>query len=233
MDILIDVVLPVVFIIVGVALIWLIFELIATVKRVRSKVTTTLDTLNPALENVRELTDELKPAVEGVDPLVQRLTLTVDAANLEIMRLDAILEDVTQVTDAAQKATAAVEGITNAPMDVMTSVTQKVRAHIKAPGASKESRELGAKKISQDEQNVLSGENGPVVQLTNAAIEAAAEVVAQQHQQRQQSQQEPLNQHDQASHDIAQEIANDYEAAQQAAIDQLASQEITQNNQAV
>jgi uncharacterized protein YoxC len=185
MDILIDIVLPAVFIVVGIALIWFVIELVVTLRRTRAQVGQTLDTLNPTLENVKQLTDELKPVVQNVDPLVQRVTLTVDAANLEIMRLDEILEDVSQITDAAQKATAAVEGITSAPMDVVTGVTKKVRAKIKPSYASKESRELGDKKVAEgSEGTTQSGAQNPVAQLADAAIDAASEVIAEQRERR-------------------------------------------------
>lgn len=56
---------------------------------------------------MNEIAEEAKPAVGRVDPLVERLSLTVDAANLELMRVDQILEDVTQITDSVSKAAGA------------------------------------------------------------------------------------------------------------------------------
>lgn len=53
-----------------------------------------------------------------VDPLVERLSLTVDAANLELMRVDQILEDVTQITDSVSKAAGAVDTVTERPRSI-------------------------------------------------------------------------------------------------------------------
>jgi hypothetical protein len=104
------------------------------------------------------------------------------------MRLDEILEDVSQITDAAQKATAAVEGITSAPMDVVTGVTKKVRAKIKPTYASKESRELGEKKVTEGGEGTArisrAGDQNPIAQLADAAIDAASEVISEQRERR-------------------------------------------------
>ena len=72
--------------------------------------------------------------------------MTVDAANLEIMRLDQILEDVSEITDSASNAVGAVETVTNAPMEIMNNVTSKVRDKLKAKRASDESVALGEAK---------------------------------------------------------------------------------------
>ena len=74
------------------------------------------------------------------------MSLTVDAANLEIMRLDQILEDVGEITDSASNAVGAVETVTNAPMEIMNNVTSKVRDKLKTKRASDESVALGEAK---------------------------------------------------------------------------------------
>ena len=79
-----------------------------------------------------------------VDPLVERLSLTVDAANLELMRVDQILEDVTQITDSVSKAAGAVDTVTSAPIDLVNSLTRKLRSKFKPRYASDESVSLGA-----------------------------------------------------------------------------------------
>ena len=79
-----------------------------------------------------------------VDPLVERLSLTVDAANLELMRVDQILEDVTQITDSVSKAAGAVDTVTSAPIDLVNSLTGKLRSKFKPRYASDESVSLGA-----------------------------------------------------------------------------------------
>ena len=96
------------------------------------------------LARVNEIAEEAKPAVGRVDPLVERLSLTVDAANLELMRVDQILEDVTQITDSVSKAAGAVDTVTSAPIDLVNSLTGKLRSKFKPRYASDESVSLGA-----------------------------------------------------------------------------------------
>ncbi len=102
------------------------------------------DQIDPLLTRVNEIAEEAKPAVGRVDPLVERLSLTVDAANLELMRVDQILEDVTQITDSVSKAAGAVDTVTSAPIDLVNSLTGKLRSKFKPRYASDESVSLGA-----------------------------------------------------------------------------------------
>ena len=97
--------LPVVYVVVGVFLVWLIAELALTMRRTRKTVAEVQKQVEPVIANVERITTELEPAVQSVkaitaqleptvakvDPLLDRVTLTVDAANLEIMRVDQIL----------------------------------------------------------------------------------------------------------------------------------------------
>ena len=122
----VDIALPVIYVLVGAVLVWFVVELALTIRSTRStiddahkeltptlknveKITAQVDPLiahvdalvtdqiDPLLTRVNEIAEEAKPAVGRVDPLVERLSLTVDAANLELMRVDQILEDVTQI----------------------------------------------------------------------------------------------------------------------------------------
>ena len=81
MDI-INAALPVVFIIVGIALIWFVVELAITVRKARTTIDEVKQEVQPIIANANELTESVKPAVAKVDPLVERVQLTVDAANL-------------------------------------------------------------------------------------------------------------------------------------------------------
>ena len=148
----VDIALPVVYVLVGAVLVWFVVELALTIRSTRSTIddahkelTPTLqnvekitaqvgpliahvdalvtDQIDPLLTRVNEIAEEAKPAVGRVDPLVERLSLTVDAANLELMRVDQILEDVTQITDSVSKAAGAVDTVTSAPIDLVNSLT--------------------------------------------------------------------------------------------------------------
>ncbi|MEC4273540.1 DUF948 domain-containing protein [Adlercreutzia sp. R25] len=169
----VNIALPVVYVLVGAVLVWLVVELALTIRSTRStiddahneltptlknveKITAQVDPLvanvntlvteqvNPLLAKVNEIAEEAKPAVGRVDPLVERLSLTVDAANLELMRVDQILEDVTQITDSVSKAAGAVDTVTSAPIDLVNSLTGKLRNRFKPRYASDESVGLGA-----------------------------------------------------------------------------------------
>ena len=140
------VVLPIVYVVLGVALVWFVIELVITVRKTRTTVDKMKEQIDPTLESVQCITKSLEPTMDKVDPLVDRVSLTVDAANLEIMRLDQILEDVSDITDSASNAVGAVEAATNAPMEIMNNVTSKVREKLKSKHASDESVALGEAK---------------------------------------------------------------------------------------
>ena len=89
------------------------------------------------LGEARDALEKVKPALDRVDPLMERLTLTVDAANLEIMRVDQILEDVNTISGNVSKATESLDTITSVPLDAISSVTGKIRQKI-APFMQKE-----------------------------------------------------------------------------------------------
>lgn len=140
------VILIAVFVVVGVALVFLLLELTKFVKTTNNTVAGMKEKLDPVLDNVQEMTDSIKPAVAKIDPMVDRLQLTLDAVNLEMMRVDEILEDVSQITDSASSATAAVDNITNAPAKAVASVATRVRSALGVKSASSVSTELGEKK---------------------------------------------------------------------------------------
>ena len=91
----INMILTVVFICVGIALIVFLIELVRTVRSARTTIDNVQKQLEPTLAHVEQITNEIKPAIAKVDPLMDRVSLTIDAANLEMMRVDQILEDVT------------------------------------------------------------------------------------------------------------------------------------------
>ncbi|WP_165062789.1 DUF948 domain-containing protein [Adlercreutzia sp. ZJ154] len=138
MDIL-NMILPIVYIVVGVALIWFVVELALTIRKTRSTVEDMQKQIEPTLANVEQLTSDAKP-------LVERVSLTVDAANLEIMRVDEILQDVSSITGTASKTVTAVDNVTSAPLDLVSSFTNKVRDKFAPKRASDISKEIGEAK---------------------------------------------------------------------------------------
>lgn len=137
-----NMILPIVYIVVGIALIWFVVELAITIKKARSVVVDVQKQIEPTLDNVQQLTDDAKP-------LVERVSLTVDAVNLEIMRIDEILQDVDSITGTASKAVTTVDNVTSAPLDLMNSLTQKVRDKLSPKRASDISKEMGEAKAEE------------------------------------------------------------------------------------
>lgn len=206
----VDIALPVIYVLVGAVLVWFVVELALTIRSTRStiddahkeltptlknveKITAQVDPLiahvdalvtdqiDPLLTRVNEIAEEAKPAVGRVDPLVERLSLTVDAANLELMRVDQILEDVTQITDSVSKAAGAVDTVTSAPIDLVNSLTGKLRSKFKPRYASDESVSLGA---AADASTAAKAGRAPergatVADAVSAMGDAARAVVAE------------------------------------------------------
>lgn len=141
-----DIAVPVVYVLVGIALIWFLVELVKFLRNTTKTVTDMKAQLDPTLVHVENITAALEPVVARVDPLVERVSLTIDAANLEIMRVDQILENVTDITESVSSATDAIDTAANAPMKFVNSATEKVRGVFKARKASDESIALGSGK---------------------------------------------------------------------------------------
>lgn len=127
-----------------IALAYFLVSLIKTIKATMTKVDPLMDETKEVLgeakvtlSEVRDALDKTKPALDRIDPLMERLTLTVDAANLEIMRVDQILEDVNTITGNVSKATESIDTITSVPLDALSTVTGKIREKI-APLMQKE-----------------------------------------------------------------------------------------------
>ncbi len=148
----VSMVLPIVYVLVGAALVWLIVELVMTVRRARKTVDDLQKQVEPTLANVERITASLEPVVAKADPLVERVSLTVDAANLELMRVDQILEDVSEITDSVSSAVEAVDTVANVPMDIVNNVASRVRGALKSRRASDESISLGKEKAKQAAQ---------------------------------------------------------------------------------
>lgn len=168
-----DIILPIVYAVVGLALVWLVVELVVTVRKVRGKAVTAIDELEPTVKNIEAMVGDIQPTVKKIDPLVDRVTLTVDSVNLEMMRVDEILEDVSQMTGAVSKTLTAVDNVTSAPVDIVNSVTKKVRSKFRPKYASDESVAAGLKEGSGQKTN-------PLADFADTAIDAAGEAFKEQ-----------------------------------------------------
>lgn len=159
--------LPAVFVLVGIALVWLILELVSTARKTRKTIADLETQLTPTLQSVERITASLEPVASKVDPLVERVSLTVDAANLEMMRVDKILENVSEVTDTVSSTVQAVDEVTSAPLDVVSSLTGRIRSVLKPnKAASAQSIGLGEQKSAEDQ---VQPRKGVVVQKVEDA----------------------------------------------------------------
>lgn len=181
----VNIALPVVFILVGAALVWLVIELVMTVRKTRKTVSEIQKQVEPTLGSIERITASLEPVAAKVDPLVERVSLTVDAANLEIMRIDQILEDVGEITDSVSSAVDVVDTVTSAPMEMVNSVTTRVRNLFKSQHASEESVALGEMKANDAKaadvfKNVVKGS----AHAAEAALADQRVHMAEQHTER-------------------------------------------------
>lgn len=91
-----DILKTIVLIVIGIALIWLLVEIALIVRRMRVQ-------LEPTLVNVKNITTSIEPAMGKVNPLLERVLLLLDTVNLELMRVDRVLEPVGAIANAPVK----------------------------------------------------------------------------------------------------------------------------------
>lgn len=146
----VNMILMIVYIVVGVALVWFVVELALTIRKARGTVDDMQKQLEPTLTNVQQLTDDAKPIVE-------RLSLTVDAVNLELLRVDDILQDVGGIAGTASKAVNTVDNVASAPLDIVNSLTRRVRDRFTPRRASDISKEMGETKAQENVDDAVLG----------------------------------------------------------------------------
>jgi len=103
---------------------------------------------DPTLANVEQITTDLTPALAKVEPLMDRVQLTIDTVNLEMMRVDQILENVSEISDTASSAVAAVDNVTNAPINLVNNMATKVKGVLKPKNASDETLKLEEQRVA-------------------------------------------------------------------------------------
>lgn len=69
----------------------------------------------------------IKDMQTKLNPLMDRGTLTIDAVNLEIMRVDQLMEDLSGVTANLQKTTGQVDNVVSAPANLVGNLAGKIR----------------------------------------------------------------------------------------------------------
>lgn len=95
--------------------------------KILKKTETTMDEVNGLVEKSNK---ELQPVLERIDPMMEKATLSIDTLNLELLRVDAILEDVESLTNAADQTVTSVEKVAAMPTDAVAGIAERVRGKI-------------------------------------------------------------------------------------------------------
>ena len=109
------------------ALIWLVIEAALTVRSARNTITELSERVEPTLAHVEQITESLKPAIDRLDPLIERASLTVDSVNLELMQIDKILSDTSNITGTASGAVQKISDVANAPANLASEAADKLK----------------------------------------------------------------------------------------------------------
>lgn len=137
----------------------------------------TMDHVSKLAEQAEE---ELTPTLKRIDPLVDRAELTVDTINLELLRVDSILEDVEQVTDVAGKTADTVNAVTAAPTEAVVSLVDRVRGALGSKRKNKAKAERFVYPIGSGEQRQGTPEKEPkAAEEPEETIEQAAQHIAE------------------------------------------------------
>lgn len=140
-------------------------EIIRTVRQVRKTVAELAPALNDTVARVNKSLETLEPSLMRIEPLVERISLTVDAVNLEIMRADQILADVADVTELAAGTMKKVSGVTDAPLNLLASATDRLRGVFVDKKAEKDASQA----IASNEQQPAAWNGAGAAPLSEAA----------------------------------------------------------------
>jgi hypothetical protein len=74
--------------------------------------------------SLRTLSDNLDTRLV---PLIEKADVTVDALNIELLRVDAIVTRFEEISDAVESTSRTVQGVANAPVEIVTDIADRVR----------------------------------------------------------------------------------------------------------
>jgi hypothetical protein len=74
--------------------------------------------------SVRRLSDDLDARAV---PLLDKADVTIDALNAELLRVDVIVTRIEEVTDRVESTSRTVQGVANAPGEIVTDIADRVR----------------------------------------------------------------------------------------------------------
>ena len=129
--------LQIVLVVLALAGVWALIELALVLRRARGTVDAldkTVAELNGTLEEARRVVakldgvvDELQPAISQVEPLLKQADIAVEALSADLVEVNGVLRDVSQVTGAAGAASGAVSGIADAASEKVQKLFGRAR----------------------------------------------------------------------------------------------------------
>ena len=118
-----------------VAGVWAVVELALVFRRTRGTVDTldktmgklndTIDDVRPVINKLDETVENLQPAIQQVEPLHQRSTIAVEALSADLIEVNGVLRDVSQITGGVSTASGAMSNIAGAATEKVQKLFNK------------------------------------------------------------------------------------------------------------
>lgn len=118
-----------------VAGVWAVVELALVFRRTRGTVDTldktmgklndTIDDVRPVINKLDETVENLQPAIQQVEPLLQRSTIAVEALSADLIEVNGVLRDVSQITGGVSTASGAMSNIAGAATEKVQKLFNK------------------------------------------------------------------------------------------------------------
>ena len=118
-----------------VAGVWAVVELALVLRRTRGTVDTldktvgklndTIDDVRPVINKLDETVENLQPAIQQIEPLLQRSTIAVEALSADLIEVNGVLRDVSQITGGVSTASGAMSNIAGAASEKVQKLFNK------------------------------------------------------------------------------------------------------------
>ncbi|MDZ4168854.1 MAG: hypothetical protein U1E26_04255 [Coriobacteriia bacterium] len=118
-----------------------------------------------SMRSIRRTSDEVR---ERAVPLLDKLDVTVDAANVELLRIDAIITTLEDATERVSSASGTISGIVNVPSEVFSDVLSRLRR-----GRSQRRRTESSVDTPDEDQTVHTPDQGATPDVVSRTMEEA------------------------------------------------------------
>ena len=139
-----------------------------------------------ALFEIARASRSVRTLAENVDarvvPLMEKADITIDAVNADLLRADAIVSRIEDITDRVDSTTRTVQEVANAPAEIVTDIADRVRRawrRNRAEAAARHEQDAAAtgepivRESADDPDSALVTETATNVWPTTAASAAA------------------------------------------------------------